>query len=286
MARAIISVVNDKGGVGKTTIVVNLAAGLALRSLKNNPDRPDRILLIDLDPSGNALLSVNYQRRLADPNASIYALLARLPAPMPQRLIQRSEHYPNLFFIPTCPEAMKEFASHWTTLPNAQARLARAIGPVAADYDIILIDTPHTITPPFFSNAVTASTHILIPTELSYLAIYGLLDVETELQAYRDAYGLRLPILGYVPSRVIARRNTEMDYLQMLRDRYPDLVFDPLHDLVDAEAAHGAHMDVFAFRPPKNPNGEYISSSPSCQEFGRLVESVAARLNLEEPHDR
>jgi anion-transporting ArsA/GET3 family ATPase len=92
--------VMGKGGVGKTTTAVNLAAGLALRLGDRAPDR-NRILLVDMDPQVHALLAIGYDKQAQTPPLSLAALLTETPPPSIQRLIQRSDHHPNLFFVPS-----------------------------------------------------------------------------------------------------------------------------------------------------------------------------------------
>jgi chromosome partitioning protein len=101
-----ITIANEKGGVGKTTTAVNLAAGLAIR-LSSHPGPASRILLVDMDPQGHALLATGYGQHNAPPAESLSALLTETPPPSVQRILRHSVQYPNLFFYPGKPHC------HW-----------------------------------------------------------------------------------------------------------------------------------------------------------------------------
>src|SRR5512137_119664 len=110
-----ITIANEKGGVGKTTTAVNLAAGLALRLAQVN-GAAGRVLLIDMDPQGHALLSVAFGAHQAAPGDSLPALLTETPPPSIPRLLKRSANHPNLYYIPTHRAAMVEAARALPTL--------------------------------------------------------------------------------------------------------------------------------------------------------------------------
>src|SRR5512133_2993167 len=100
-----ITIANEKGGVGKTTTAVNLAAGLALRLSESGPNG-GRVLLVDMDPQGHALLATGVEQMTAfaqqgNVQESLSALLTEPPPPSAQRMIKRADHHPNLFLIPS-----------------------------------------------------------------------------------------------------------------------------------------------------------------------------------------
>jgi len=95
----VVAIANEKGGVGKSTTNVNIAAGLSLK-LRHNRKIPGRVLFIDLDPQMNALMSIAYGEHSAGSGASISELLVSDKPSSPQRLLRRARHHPNLHFIP------------------------------------------------------------------------------------------------------------------------------------------------------------------------------------------
>src|SRR5512146_2309345 len=139
-----ITIANEKGGVGKTTTAVNLAAGLALR-LAGQPGASGRVLLVDMDPQGHGLLATAYQHQSAAPKDSLAALLTESPPPSVQRMVKHGEHHPNLYVIPTNRQAMVDAARLLPTLMANETRLSRALAPIANQFAYIVMDTPPTI---------------------------------------------------------------------------------------------------------------------------------------------
>src|SRR5512144_1362606 len=95
-----ITIANEKGGVGKTTTAVNLAAGLALR-LADQPAPANRVLLVDMDPQGHGLLATAYEQQTLSSRDALPALLTETPPPSVQRMIKHADHHPNLYVIPS-----------------------------------------------------------------------------------------------------------------------------------------------------------------------------------------
>ena len=124
----IITIANEKGGVGKTTTAVNLAAGLSLY-LTDQPGIHQRVLLIDMDPQGHALLATAYGEHDASPQQSLPALLVESPPPSIQRLLRVSVHHPNLYVVPSNRAAMVDAARVLPTLMANESRLKSGITP-------------------------------------------------------------------------------------------------------------------------------------------------------------
>ena len=130
-----ITIANEKGGVGKTTTAVNLAAGLALRLAGAQQEgAAGRVLLVDMDPQGHALLATAFGQHNAPAPDSLAALLTETPPPSVQRLLRRAKHHSNLFYIPSNRPAMVEAARILPTLMANETRLAHALGPIQEQY--------------------------------------------------------------------------------------------------------------------------------------------------------
>jgi chromosome partitioning protein len=136
-----ITIANEKGGVGKTTTAVNLAAGLALR-LENEEGADGRVLLVDMDPQGHALLAISFDKHKDVFPVSLPALLTETPPPSIQRMIQRSEHHANLFYIPSDHSGMIRAARELPSLMANETRLQKALAQVQSQFAYIVIDTP------------------------------------------------------------------------------------------------------------------------------------------------
>ena len=285
-----IAIANEKGGVGKTTTAVNLAAGLALR-LSALPGADGRVLLVDMDPQAHGLLATAYDQHMAHQQSgsdsdSLATLLTESPPPSALRLIKRGDHHPNLFFIPTSRQSMVDAARLLPTLMANETRLSRALTPLQDQFRYIIIDTPPTIGD-LLVNALVASTHVVVPVGTSYLGVSGLRELQRTIEQVRVHFRTDLQILGYLPTLCEEQRSEAQEILEELQNRYPGLVFPPIHKSSDLAYAHSSHMDVFTFRPPRSRRGENIaSSSRPTQEYAHLVELVLERTKPQRARSR
>ncbi|KAF0107695.1 MAG: parA [Chloroflexi bacterium] len=268
-----ITIANEKGGVGKTTTAVNLAAGLALR-LINRAGAASRVLLVDMDPQGHALLATAFDRSQQRHPASLASLLTETPPPSAQRLIQKSEHHPNLFYIPSDHSEMIHAARELPSLMANETRLQRALASVQSDYAYIIIDTPPT-TGDLLINALVAANLVIVPVETSYLGVSGLIELQRTIEQVQTHFRPDLKILGYLPTLCEEQRVEAQEILAELQQRYKKLILPPIHKASDLAYAHSSHMDVFSYRPPRVRTSENIaSSSRATHEYADLVETV------------
>jgi len=268
-----ITIANEKGGVGKTTTAVNLASGLSLK-VAGNAGSSGRVLLVDMDPQGHALLACAYGQHMASAPDSLAALLTESPPPSIQPMLRRGVHYQNLFFIPGNRVAMVDASRVLPTLMANETRLSRALEPVMDQFAYIIIDTPPT-TGDLLINSLVASTHAIIPVETSYLGVTGLRELQRTIEQVRTHFRPDLQILGYLPTLCDEQRNETQDILKELGKRYPDKTFEPIHKSTDLAYAHSAHMDVFSYRPPRQRTADsFASSSRATQEYAALVDKI------------
>jgi len=273
-----ITIANEKGGVGKTTTAVNLAAGLALK-LAENEGPSGRILLVDMDPQGHALLSTAYGQHDSLPAQSLSALLTETPPPSIQRLIRPGDHHKNLFVIPSNRNAMVEASRILPTLMANETRLSNVLRLVQNQYAFIIIDTPPN-TGDLLVNALVAADDVIIPVEPSYLGVTGLRELQNSIDQVRIHFRPELNILGYLPTIIEEQRNEVRDILDQLENRYPHQILSPIHKASDLAYAHSSHMDIFTYRPPRQRlPGQLTSSSRATQEYAALVETVITRSN-------
>lgn len=268
-----IAIANEKGGVGKTTTAVNLAAGLALR-LASQPDSQGRVLLVDMDPQAHGLLATAFDQQNQVPAESLAALLTETPPPSIQRMIHRSDHHDNLYVIPSNRHSMVDAARLLPTLMANETRLSRALQPVQAQFGYIIIDTPPTIGD-LLVNALVASSHVLVPVETSYLGVSGLRELQRTIEQVQMHFRPDLQVLGYLPTLCEEQRLEAQEIMGELSRRYAGQVFPPIHKSSDLAYAHSSHMDVFTYKPPRQRTAEKIaSSSRATQEYARLVELI------------
>lgn len=281
-----ITIANEKGGVGKTTTAVNLAAGLALRLREKSGDPVNansagtkagangRVLLVDMDPQAHALLATAFQQSHQTTPSNLAALLTESPPPSIQPLIQPADHHENLFFLPSSRSAMVEASRILPTLMANETRLATALAAVQSQFTYIIIDTPPT-TGDLLINALVAASYVLVPVETSYLGVSGLRELQRTIDQVRLHFRPDLRILGYLPTLCEEQRSEAQDILAELNQRYPGLVLPPIHKSSDLAYAHSSHMDVFTFRPPRQRrDGQIASSSRPTQEYAGLVETI------------
>jgi chromosome partitioning protein len=189
MAR-ILAVANQKGGVGKTTTAINLAASVASRG--------HRVLLVDFDPQGNASSGVGYSHDRIE--LSIYDALA---GDVEMADVVRPTEITTLFVVP----ATTDLVGAELELIGAENRerfLADALAPIASSYDYIVIDCPPSLGL-LTLNALVAADGVVIPMQAEYFALEGLSALSRTIEKVRTAYNPKLSIDGVVFTMFDAR---------------------------------------------------------------------------------
>ena len=247
MPALILSVANQKGGVGKTTTSINLAAALAQKGL--------RTLLIDLDPQGNASLSfINPD----DAERSIYDLLTD-PQILPGDVIVPSSSE-NLDIVCAKISLAKadaklvgEFDSHF--------RLKDKLAHIRDDYDYIIIDTPPTLGV-LTVNALVAATHLLVPIQSSYYALEGTDDLLDTYEKIRARPNPDLKFLGVVITIDDRRTILARDIRKQIHEVFGDKVFKTtISKSVRLEESPAYKQSIFSFSPSSSGAAEYYSLS-------------------------
>jgi len=209
----VLAVVNQKGGVGKTTTSVNLAAALAQSGR--------RVLLVDLDPQGNATMGSGVDKRNA--SRTVYHVLLGLSELASVR--QRVERG-GFDLVPSNRE-LAGAEVELVELDGREVRLKSALSPVLADYDFVLIDCPPSLSL-LTVNALTAARHVLIPMQCEYYALEGLSDLVATIKRVRANLNPQLEIAGLVRTMYDPRNTLSQQVSQQLEEHFGDKVYRTL----------------------------------------------------------
>ncbi|HEY5544748.1 MAG TPA: ParA family protein [Gemmatimonadaceae bacterium] len=209
--KRIVAITNQKGGVGKTTTAINLAAALAAA------DR--RVLLVDGDPQGNATSGLGIS--VAPDSASIYEVL--LGDVQARDVIRRGVHLTKLDILP----ATADLAGAEVELVNEERRETRLAAALAAErehYDYILIDCPPSLGL-LTVNMLTAADSIIIPLQCEYFALEGLTQLLRTVQMVREGLKSDLQVGGVLLTMYDSRLNLSRQVAEDARAHFGELVF-------------------------------------------------------------
>ncbi len=212
----IFCIANQKGGVGKTTTCVNLAAGLALRG--------QRVLLVDLDPQGNATMGSGVDKRKLD--KSIYDVLLE-SAPVREarvksdKLIEAGCSYDILGANRELSGAELELV----TVEQRERRLKTALAEVADDYDFILIDCPPSLSL-LTLNGLCCAHGVIVPMQCEYFALEGLTDLVNTIKQVHANLNKELAIIGLLRVMFDPRITLQQQVSDQLKSHFGDKVFN------------------------------------------------------------
>lgn len=227
----VISIINHKGGVGKTTTTLNLGAALAIDG--------KRVLMIDLDGQANLTISAGIKNAAKTIYEAFRGDIEKLP------ILSNKE---GLHIVPASLD-LQALEAELMGEPGRELILKDLLSSIESEYDIVLIDCPPALG--FLTlNALTASSHVLIPVEAEALALKGMTKLLQVVAKVQKRLNPQLSILGIVVTKYDSRKVLNRNVRDSIQKDYPDfLMTTVIRDNVSLAEAPAVQMDVLHYSP-------------------------------------
>lgn len=249
----IYAVANQKGGVGKTTTTVNLAAALAAMGQKT--------LVVDLDQQCNATVGLGLDR---DVRPSTYEVLSG-ELLLTEAATETANE--NLWIAP----ASRDLAGAAVELPQIEQpnfRLSQQLGPVREVFDVVLIDCPPALGP-VTVNALVASDRVIVPVQAEYLALEGLAEFRETMAAVKRELNPNLELAGIVVTMHDERTRLAQDVERDLREHFQDAVYrNVIPRTVRLAEAPSYGIPITDYAPASRGAGAYMALANEVQSRG------------------
>jgi chromosome partitioning protein len=206
-------IANQKGGVGKTTTSVNLAAGLAAQG--------QRVLLVDMDPQGNATMGSGVDKRSLE--RSVYQVLLGLAA-VPEATVASA---PGAYDVLPANRELAGAEIELVDLEGRETRLKQALAAVDGSYDFVLIDCPPSLSL-LTLNGLCAAHGVIIPMQCEYFALEGLADLVNTIKRVHANLNPDLRIIGLLRVMFDPRMTLQQQVSEQLEERFQDKVFETI----------------------------------------------------------
>jgi chromosome partitioning protein len=251
----VICIANQKGGVGKTTTTVNLAAALA--------ERQRKVLLIDMDPQGNASSGLGIKRH-DQQERNVYAVL--IGEKVLEDVIEPTT-VENLYLVPANPDLVGA-EIELVDVSNREFRLKEAIQAISSKFDYVLIDCPPSLGL-LTVNSLTAATSFLVPLQCEYFALEGLSQLLNTAGLIRKSLNPQLAIEGIVLTMFDTRNNLSHQVVSEIQLHFGDKVFKaivPRNVRLSEAPSHGQSIL------------QYDPKSVGARKYRELAEELDQRV--------
>lgn len=263
------ALVNQKGGVGKTTTAVNLGAYLAVKD--------QRVLLIDIDPQANATSSLGFDKRAV--KASTYNSL--IDAEPLAQIIQLTKRV-RLDLAPSA-TALAGAEVELVELPERERRLKQALTTIQPNYDYILIDCPPSLGL-LTVNALAAAQGVLVPVQCEYLALEGLSQLMSTIQLVRKALNPGLIVRGLIMTMYDSRMKLAQQVVSEARAHFGNRVFNTLVPRsVRLGEAPSFGEPILSYAPASSGGVAYDQLAEELLNGDRLIEEQFTAKTTPQP---
>jgi chromosome partitioning protein len=236
----VISLLNHKGGVGKTTSSINLGAALV--------ELGHKVLLIDLDPQANLSLSLGIPRQ----KITIYESLRGESELVPFEVRER-------FHVITSSLDLSGAEMELINEAGREYIMRELIAAISDDYDYVIIDCPPSLGL-LTLNALTSSRYVLIPLQTEFLALQGLAKIKQVIDKVRFRLNKNLEIGGVIATMYDSRKVLNRDVVETIINHFGEKVFKTMiRDTVALAEAPAQRKDIFQYNPSSNGGKDYLN---------------------------